>query len=75
MSNNFSTNHRVPGGQKVFIQIRPKFQFTIPATLRESLDLKVGDLVEMDLIELKGNHALVIVPKRVVKKKINKKNN
>ena len=47
------------------LQIRRNFQITLPAKLRQALELKEGDLVEAELV---NNQAIILKPKEVVSK-------
>ncbi len=47
------------------LQIRHNFQITLPAKLRRVLDLKEGDLMEVELL---NNQAIILKPKEVVSK-------
>ena len=44
------------------LQIRNNFQITLPAAIRKSLHLKIGDILETEIKDGK----IVIVPKRTV---------
>ncbi len=44
------------------VKIKEKYQVTLPARIRQRLDLKVGDLLEVDL---KDQH-IILKPKAVV---------
>ena len=47
------------------VTVKPKFQVTIPATLRDRIDLHEGDLMEATIVE----DGILLRPKEVVDRK------
>jgi len=54
---------RQGGFNMPLLQVKRHFQITLPAKLRQVLDLKEGDLMEAELVD---NQAIILKPKVVV---------
>ena len=48
------------------VKIKEKFQVTIPVSIRKTIDLDVGDLLEAELFE----EGILLIPKTVINRKI-----